>query len=126
MKRVIFIIVALFMCSVMASYADNAGEASNSKAPETIISAANAGASYYIKQNSFACATEAAFDELIRACNRKDQKALETLAARGTHAVLKQGSQVDLIKIGLGKCRVQAIPYKGTYFYVVTEHVGRR
>ena len=128
MKRIILVIVALCMCGVMASYADNTSETISSEAPETMVSAANASASYYIKQDTYACTTETAFDEMIRACNRKDQKAIESLALRGTLALLKKGTEVDLIKTGLGKCRVQAIsgPYKGTYFYVVTEHVGRK
>lgn len=128
MKRLFLITIVFLICVINASFADNAGNNSTSGLNETIMVVANASASYYIKQDTYACTTETAFDEMIRACTRKDQKAIERLAAQGTLALLKKGTEIDLIKTGLGKCRVQAIsgPYRGTYFYVVTEHVGRR
>lgn len=128
MNRVILVLISLCVCGVISSYAENVPASKPAEAPEAMVSESYASTSWYIKDDTFACTTEQAFDEMNRACNRKDQKALEKLAARGTLAVLKKGTQIDMVKYGMAKCRIQALSgtYQNKYFYVATEFVDKK
>ena len=128
MKRLILVLISLCVCGIMSSYAENVPVNKPTDALETMASESNASTSWYIKNDTFACTTEQAFDEMTRACNRKDQKTLERMASRGTLAVLKKGIQVDMVKYGMAKCRIQVLSgtYKDIYFYVATEFVDKK
>ena len=125
MKRILFFIAATLCISLNTAIA-NAPKTAN--VPSENISNSEAGASWYIKTDCFAATSESAFDELTRACVRKDQDAVMRMVQRGSVAVLSKGTSIDMVKYGFAKCRIQVLSgsYKGAYLYIASEFVDSR
>ena len=125
MKKILLLLVASISVSLSATNT-NAPKSTNEQS-ETAITI-EASASWYIKTDCFAATTESAFDELTRACNRKDQDAVMRMVQRGTVAVLSKGTSVDMVKYGFAKCRIQVLSgsYRGSYLYIASEFVDSK
>lgn len=126
MKRIFLFIIVSSLSTALNATNTNAPKTTNEWSVNTLSTEATA--SWYIKTECFAATSESAFDELTRACNRKDQDAVMRMVQNGKVAVLSKGTSVDMIKYGFAKCRIRVLSgsYRGSYLYVASEFVNSK
>ncbi len=117
MRKFILLIISLFICMSL--------NATNNSIEHTSVSSSTY---WYITTDCFAATTTSAFDEMTKACNRKDQNALMRMVQNGYVAVLSKGTSVDMIKYGFAQCRIKVLSgsYRGSYLYIASEFVDSK
>lgn len=118
-NRIIVVsVVALLIAGVGI---ESAIDKEKSNSDPTPTPTATAVRKYVIKSDTFGAVDEQAFDEIMRASVRKDNDQTLRLLSSGRVVVLKQGTEVDLIKVKLAsgtKIQVLSGTYTDQYLFV--------